>query len=112
MNTNINQFKKKMKTKLRNWKEFWKIINSIDQDNDEQNINLDTLYNFFKTLNENNDHVDDENEINLQFIDDHDEILKSSITESEILKCQVIKNIKCPVNDNIFNEYLKHSQEN
>ena len=116
MNTHINQFKKKMQTKLRNLKvenpkEFWKIINSIDQDNDEQNINLDTLYNLFKTLNENNDSADEDNEINLQFIDDHDEILNSSITESEILRCiKSLKNNKCPANDNILNEYLKHSQ--
>ena len=110
-NTLINQFKKKMQTKLRSLKEFWKIINSIDQDNDEQNINLDTLYNFIKTLNKNNDHADDDNEINLQFIDDHDEISNSSITESEILKCIKSLKKKCPVNDNIFNEYLKHSQE-
>ena len=48
----------------------------------------------------------------MQFIDDHDEISNSSITESEILKCiKSLKNNKCPVNDNIFNEYLKHSQE-
>ena len=116
MNTHINQCKKTMQTKLRNLKvenpkEFWLIINSIDQDNDEQNINLDILYNLFKTLNENNDHADEDNEINLQFIDDHDEILNSSITESEILKCiKSLKNNKCQANDNILNEYLKHSQ--
>ena len=86
-----------MPTKLRNLKvenpkEFWKIINCFDQDNDEQNINLDSQYNFFKTLNENNDHAVEDNETNLQFIDDHDEILNSSITESEILKC--IKSLK------------------
>ena len=41
---------------------------------------------------------------------DDDEILNSSITESEILKCiKLLKNNKCSANDSILNEYLKYS---
>ena len=49
---------------------------------------------------------------NFQNIDttDDDEILNSSITESEILKClKLLKNNKCSANDSILNEYLKYS---
>ena len=40
-----------MQTRLRNLKaknpkEFWKIINSIDQNKDEKNIDLESLYDF------------------------------------------------------------------
>ena len=43
-----------MQNNLRNMKrktpkEFWKIINSIERKNDEQNITLESLYDFLKT---------------------------------------------------------------
>ena len=69
------------------------------------------LYSFFlKNLNENTGTQDDEeNLINIDTSDD-DEILNSSITEAEILKClQLLKSNKCSTNGSIVNEYLKHS---
>ena len=67
---------------------------------------------FKKKLNENNDFANEDNEINMEFLDDDDEILNSSITESEILKClKSLKSNKCPANDHILNEYLKYSHE-
>ena len=53
-----------------------------------------------------------DDETNFSNIDtsDDDEILNSSITESEILKClKLLKNNKCSTNDSILNEYLKYS---
>lgn len=92
-------------------KEFWKIINSIERKNDEQNITLESLYDFFKDLNEKNDYDNDNSEINIDVTDD-DEILNSSVTEFEILKClNSLKSNKCSTNDRIINEYLKCSSE-
>ena len=66
---------------------------------------------FYKGLNENNEHDNDDHHINIDVTDD-DEILNSSITEAEILKClKSLKNNKCPANDNITNEYLNNSTE-
>ena len=69
-------------------KEYWKIINSIDNKKDDNNIELDTLYTFFKDLNKqpdiDNDSCDNNKDIS---VDDNDEILNSPITDSEILKC-------------------------
>ena len=99
------------KLKSNNPKEFWKIINSLENKHEEQNINIETVYDFFKGLNENNEHDNDDHNINIDVTDD-DEILNSSITEAEILKClKSLKNNKCPANDNITNEYLKNSTE-
>ena len=112
----LNKFNQSMQNKLRNLKmktpkEFWKIINSIERNIDEQNMTLESLYTFFKDLNERNDYGNDYNEINIDVTDD-DEILNSSVTEFEILKClNSLKSNKCSANDRIINEYLKCSSE-
>ena len=99
------------KLKSNNPKEFWKNIHSLENKHEKQNINIETLYDFFKGLNENNEHDNDDHDINIDVTDD-DEILNSSITEAEILKyLKSLKNNKCPTNDNINNEYLKNSTE-
>lgn len=82
INFHLNKFNQSMQNKLRNMKrktpkEFWKIINSIERKNDEQNITLESLYDFFKDLNEKNDYDNDNSEINIDVTDD-DEILNSS----------------------------------
>lgn len=53
MTYHITQFNRKMHIKLRNLKtknseEFWKIINSIERNNEEQTIDLKFLYTFFR----------------------------------------------------------------
>ena len=48
--TSMNQNRKHIKGK--NPKEYWKVINSLDRNSDENNINLETLYNFFKDIYE------------------------------------------------------------
>ena len=116
MNLYLNKHVKNTQNRLRNLKtnnpkEFWKIINSLEKKEEDQNINLETLYDFFKGLNENNDVDENNNDINIDITDD-DEILNSSITEAEILKClKGLKSNKCSANDNITNEYLKNSSE-
>ena len=72
---------------------------------------MESLYDFFKDLNEKNDYDNDNSEINID-VTDEDEILNSSITEFEILKClNSLKSNKCSANDRIINEYLKCSSE-
>ena len=79
MNLHINKFNSNIQKKLRtlkgeNPKEYWKVINSLDRNSDESNINLETLYNFFKDINENTTQNKSEgNEINIDISND-DEI--------------------------------------
>ena len=64
----------------------------------------------FKELNTADDNPD-EPLINIDISDDY-EFLNFFITESEIRKCiNSLKNNKASANDNIINEYLKHSAE-
>ena len=102
MNFYLNKLNKDTQDKLR-WlknkspKEFWKIINKNEGKDDNSDIDIDTLFRFFKNLNESPDMQDDV--ANFQNIDttDDDEILNSSITESEILKClKLLKIINAP----------------
>ena len=115
MNFHLNKFNRETQEKLRRLKstspkEFWKIINNLEKNGDDQNINIETLHNFFKELNTAND-TPDEPFINIDISDD-DEFLNSSITESEIRKClNSLKNNKASANDNIINEYMKYSAE-
>ena len=76
-------------------KEFWKIINSIERKNEEQNITLESLYDFFKDLNEKNYYDNDNSEINIDITDD-DEILNSSITERSNMVFQCINVCQVP----------------
>ena len=114
MNYFINKHNKSTQNKLRSLKnkspkEYWKIINSIDNKRTESNIELDTLYTFFKDLNKqpetDNDYSGDNIEIS---VNDDDEILNSPISDGEILKCiKLLKNNKACANDDIINEYIK-----
>ena len=52
MNFHMNKFNRNIPEKLRklkskNPKEYWNIINSLDRNNENSSIDLDTLYNFF-----------------------------------------------------------------
>ena len=116
MNYYINKHNKATKTKLRNLKsknpkEYWKIISSIDNKKLDSNIELDSLYSFFRDLNaepgsESHQMIDNMN------IDDDDEVLNSPITDCEILKCiKSLKNNKACSNDQIINEYIKSTSE-
>ena len=113
MNFYINKHNKITQDKLRvlkskNPKDFWKIINSIEKSKDNQNIDIEILYDFFKNLNEQNEDSINE-DLNLCTNDD-DEILNSFITEGEILKCiKSLKSNESSSNDKIINEYIKYT---
>ena len=114
LNLHINKHKRAAQKKLRNLKskspkDFWKVINSINKKQEDTTISLDTLYDYFKTLNTTNETEDNQfsEEFTLDNSDD-EELLNSSITEGEILKCiNSLKNNKSSANDRIINEYLK-----
>ena len=116
MNLHINKFNQNTQEKLRNLKtsspkDFWKLINNLECHKNDQNINLESLYNFFKDLNTFDDQSDDTNFSNIDISDD-DELLNSTITEAEIRNCiKNLKNNKCPARDRIINEYLKCSAD-
>ena len=112
MNFHINKHNKSTQEKLRNLKsknprDFWRIMNSLDKSKDNENIDIETLYDFFKNLNEQNEREDMSPNVNID-LNDEDELLNSPITENEILKCiRWLKNNKSSSNDKIINEYLK-----
>ena len=65
---------------------------------------------FFKNLNEQTAEDEQEHTFNIDISDDDDEILNSSITEGETLKCmKMLKNNKSPANDDIINEHIKYT---
>ena len=116
MNNFINNHKRQTQMKLRNLKnknpkEYWKIINSVDSKKQLSKFGINTLYTFFKELNDNdkckseNDQTEETLNISLE---DNDVILNSPITDREILKCiKSLKNNKACGNDEIINEYIK-----
>ena len=112
MNFHINKHNKSTQEKLRNLKsknprDFWRIMNSLDKSKDNENIDIETLYDFFKNLNEQNEREDMSPNVNID-LNDEDALLNSPITENEILKCiRWLKNNKSSANDKIINEYLK-----
>ena len=113
-----NKHNEQTQAKLRNLtqtnpKEFWKTINNLEPKNDDPNRSLETLHEYFKKkLNTNGNETDNlQDDINIGKRDD-DEILNSSITEGEILKCiKALKNNKSSANDRILNEYIKNSTD-
>lgn len=118
LNFHINKYNRSRQEKLRNLKsnspkEFWKILNNVEKSKNEANINLETLYDYFKNINDQ-DPNDDENflgEFNVDITDD-EELLNSFITEGEIMKCiKSLKHNKSSGNDNILNEYIKSTAE-
>ena len=69
-----------------------------------KNIDIETLYDFFKTLNEQNENEDMQQDLNIDLTND-DELLNSPITEGEISKCiKTLKNNKSSSDDRIINE--------
>ena len=90
MNFYINKFNQSMQDKLRNLKstkpkDYWKNLNSLNKNKDNDKIDIETLHEFFKNLNEQGHETDDDVNINIDTTDD-DELLNSYITEGEILK--------------------------
>ena len=56
-------------------------MNRLDSKSTDEKIKIEELYEYFKNLNSNELHEDDDIQINLQ---NNDEILNSQITDDEI----------------------------
>ena len=97
-------------------KDYWKILIDVDkkQGSSRKNkIELDSLYDFFKDLNYQDESSGCQTLEDLNFSSsNNDEILNSNITDSEILRCiRSLKNNKACSNDNIINEYIKSTSD-
>ena len=88
----------------------WKILNNMNGCKKEKvDIPIDTLYEYFKDVNENDDEEGTflHNICNNQIYDD---ILNGDITEDEVLNAiKNLKNDKAAGIDDFVNEYFKHS---
>ena len=113
---NINMFKKEKINKLRNLKDakprnFWKIINSVDK-KEKSTAPLHELYDYFKTLNEDDNNVDSDLHTSFSQSNVHNTnmTINKPFTESEIIAAvKNLKNNKSNGIDNILNEHLKMS---
>ena len=71
-------------------------------------MDINTFYEYFKKINLAQE-KDEDIEINYD-LSDNDEILNTTITQSEIEKCvKNLKNNKAHANDNILNEHIKNT---
>ena len=108
-NTKMKKITKLRELKYTKPREFWKIINSLNNDNKSTEAPLHALYDYFKNINlaPNND------DSTTQSPPEHSEhqinmYLNQPITETEI--CTAVKNLKNNKShgtDNILNDYLK-----
>ena len=103
-----NKWHKELRTmRFRDPKEYWRKVK--DQPNQNCPINLDTLFDHFKTLN-NNDNIDIDNEIPEVNLEYDTEGLNAVITEEEVTNAiNLLKNGKAVGIDEIRNEFIKHS---
>lgn len=118
MNTSRTNYEQKMEREMRDTeksdpKKLWKILNSLKKNEKDKNVNIqiDQLFNYFKSLNSRGDDCDDDQfEYNPNDPEDPHitGILDDIISEDEILKA--IKNLhngKAASDDFIINEFLK-----
>ena len=94
-----------------NTKEFWNILNKFSKKQKHDTpIPLNTLYEYFKNMNCDNEHENDNFQIPHFDVNEYDNILNGRITEDEIKEViKKLKNNKAEGFDNISNEYIKHS---
>ena len=98
-------------TSKTNTKEFWNILNKFSKKQKHDTpIPLNTLYEYFKNMNCDNEHENDNFQIPHFDVNEYDNILNGRITEDEIKEViKKLKNNKAEGFDNISNEYIKHS---
>lgn len=114
MNKYIRKHKLDKADKLRNLqatnpKEYWKYIKSLQNKTSKSQPSLEDFYEYFKSINQNDDTQDDSPVYNLL---DDSETLNSKITLAEISKCiKKLKNGKAPAEDKILNEYIKTTKD-
>ena len=117
MNYFINKNKENNQKILRrlstnNPKKYWKFLNSLKpKTKDAPSPSIEEFYNHFKNVNSNSDNEND-TELNTEQINNSNESLNMTITESEINKCiNNLQNSKTPSQtDNILNEYIKSTK--
>ena len=116
MNEEIAKHRKEMKKKMKIMKtadprQYWNILNKGQSSGTHSNISIDTLFEFFKTLNKkpesepNPENITQENGPDVVRLN-HE--LNNSITQDEILKCiKSLQNNKANGDDELINEYIK-----
>ena len=92
-------------------KEYWKLINSIDKKHNESPIAIETLFDFFKTLNINDINIAQQDTHHAYHSDQNNEdstnVLNGFITESEVHESiKTFKLNKSSGIDDIVNEYI------
>jgi hypothetical protein len=119
MNKSYKNHEQKLENELRKTskqdsKTFWKILNRFGKKGTDKNIKItiDQLYDYFKSLNENEELYTDEINLDelLDNIDNQDiiDILDQDISEKEILLAvKNLNNGKAPGEDDIINKYIK-----
>ncbi|MEW8548196.1 MAG: reverse transcriptase family protein, partial [Candidatus Thiodiazotropha sp.] len=117
MNFFINKHKESNATKLRDIhskrpKEFWRYLNSLKPKQNNKMPSINQFHNYFKKVNTDVNSSEPDFDDSDYRIDDDDDILNSSISDSEIrMAVRQLKNGKAPGFDGILNEYIKHSCE-
>ena len=118
MNKYINKHNKNNEAKLRNLhkkrpKDYWKLLNSLQNKNSKDMPDTKTFYDYFKDCNLPNYDPDDISELGTYDQDSQltNQYLNSPITVAEIEKCiSSLKNSKSPGTDSILNEYIKSTK--
>ena len=92
-------------------KDYWKLINSIDKKHNESPIAMETLVDFFKTLNINDINIEQQDTHHTDHGDQNNEdstnVLNEFITESEVHESiKTLKLNKSSGIDDIVNEYI------
>ena len=92
-------------------KDYWKLINSIDKKHNESPIAMETLVDFFKTLNINDINIEQQDTHHADHGDQNNEdstnVLNELITESEVHESiKTLKLNKSSGIDDIVNEYI------
>lgn len=118
MNKYLNDYNRIYEKKIREinknqLKDYWKLINKIVKRKKIEQLTLDSLFEFFKEVDNNPHNEQNDEEIIKNFdISNNYEILNSNITPEEIKKSiNLLKNNKSSGNDGIINKYIKHNKD-
>jgi hypothetical protein len=119
LDKNMRLYRKKMSLELRNLrksnsKEYWKILNRGKTET-EPNIPIESLFEYFKNLNETP--IENDKAFSFPNIDPFDlncvnENLNKKITQKEILDCNKrLKYNKAHGDDHVINEYIQSTSD-